>query len=74
VRNHRARVVLVRATIEAKMATPCLTNAVAGGACEVDWTWFSASVWGRRPFLFVEEYLFGFIHWPLRHFETVTRP
>jgi hypothetical protein len=51
-----------------------LTDAVAGGACEVDWTWLSASVRGRGPFLFVDEYLFAFIHWPFKVSKTVTRP
>jgi hypothetical protein len=34
----------------------------------------SASVRDSRPFVFVEEYLFGFIHWPFRVFKAKTRP
>jgi hypothetical protein len=53
-----------------------LTDAVAGGACEVGWTWLSATAFSAMSihvFGFVED-LFGFIHWPLRVFRTVTRP
>jgi hypothetical protein len=35
------------------MVTPELTDARAGGACEVDWTWLSANDQGREAVMLV---------------------
>jgi hypothetical protein len=47
----------------AEMETPWLTDAVAGGACEVDLKWLSATAFRGQG----RVYPFAVIHWSLKN-------
>ena len=59
-------------SIPEKMETPGLTDAVAGGACEVGWTWLSAGGQGQEAICWKRECPLVFIQWSSKTFLRVS--